>query len=774
MSDTPNMIEYALQAAGRGWRIFPIHTTISGHCSCGRDCGDNASKHPRIKRWQDHATSDPAQIRAWWSKWKDANIGLVTGGGLAVLDIDGPDNLAVLGALAGPHGGFPETLMAATGRGWHAYFASMLQGDRMRDKVLVRAGGYVILPPSLHRSGKRYQWVKNVPLAPMPSWFEMWLQDTDKSKLTSNGQTSLVEFGPLPSHLTNRSQATTNKAISALATEWSAHQEARIRGALTAIPASCQRDPWLHIGMALHALGWERPDGTNIGFEIWDVWSATCPEKYSLFDVETRWNSFGARAGVNLGTLFHMAKEHGWKGDVVVPRGVESFEKAIPELRAAIATAVPVTETVAPAANRTIFDDPDVPGQPDAAPHMNGHASTFAPLQRPNSIVFPDVNEDGNPRATCTNARVALEGLGIECSEDVFHGRQYLAGHQIAQWAGELSDAALLMARMLIKQIYDFDPGEKPIRDAALQLCFQNQFNPVTDYLDTIQWDGVSRLRTWLADYLGAERSVLNEAVGGLVLIAAVRRARQPGIKFDQIMVLEGPEGKNKSTAIEVLAGNENFSDQSILTLDDRAQQEAMQGIWLYEIADLAGMHRADVEKVKAFASRRVDRARPAYGRARVDRPRQCIFFATTNDATYLKSTTGNRRFWPVTVGHINVTKLVADRDQLWAEAVVYERRGAVLMLPEKLWGAAGALQDERMDVHPWESIIAKIEGTLIQGQRRVTTEEILDRYLFVPRERWNQTQFKTVVWLMRKHGWIGPTKLRDGEKTHRGYWRAE
>src|SRR5260221_258545 len=162
-----------------------------------------------------------------------------------------------------------------------------------------------------------------------------------------------------------------------------------------------------------------------------------------------------------------------------------------------------------------------------------------------------------------------------------------------------------------------------------------------------------------------------------LVLIAAVRRARRPGTKFDQILTLEGPEGLNKSTAIKVLAGEENFSDTTILGMSDKQQMENVRGVWLYEIADLSGIKRAEVEAVKAFASRTSDKARPAYGRCVVDQPRRCVFFATTNERTYLKSQTGNCRFWPVQVGNIDIESLQRDRDHLWAEAAYYEKQGA-------------------------------------------------------------------------------------------------
>ena len=220
-----------------------------------------------------------------------------------------------------------------------------------------------------------------------------------------------------------------------------------------------------------------------------------------------------------------------------------------------------------------------------------------------------------------------------------------VGGRIIEQYAGELSDDTVQMLRVMIGQAYGFDPGLMNTHDGLVQECLQRPFDPVCAYLDGLKWDGVPRLDTWLSRYTGATDTPLHRAMSKASLTAAVRRARQPGAKFDAIIVLEGPEGRGKSAAIKILAGEDNFSDQTILPLGDKEQQEALQGVWLYEIADLTGISRAEVEKIKAFASRTIDRARPAYGRSRVDRARRCVFFATTNNETYLKSQTGNRRF---------------------------------------------------------------------------------------------------------------------------------
>ena len=157
--------------------------------------------------------------------------------------------------------------------------------------------------------------------------------------------------------------------------------------------------------------------------------------------------------------------------------------------------------------------------------------------------------------------------------------------------------------------------------------------------------------------------------------------------------------------SIKRLAGEGNFAYENILQVRGREAQELCKGVWIYEIAEPAGLHKSEVEHVKAFISRTHDKARPAYGTAVEIRPRTCIFIGTTNKDSYLIDPTGNRRFWPVPVTKAELKKLAEDRDQLWAEAVVVEATGEELILTDDLKAEAIVRAKVWREVHGWEDI---------------------------------------------------------------------
>ena len=183
-------------------------------------------------------------------------------------------------------------------------------------------------------------------------------------------------------------------------------------------------------------------------------------------------------------------------------------------------------------------------------------------------------------------------------------------------------------------------------------------------------------LRTWLPRYLGADTDPeYLDAVGTAFLVSAVARIYEPGCQADHMLVFSGGQGIGKTRATQILGWP--WTTDSVPDLHSKDSAIHLQGVWLVEMAELAALRKSEIESTKAFISRRVDRFRPPYGKRTVEIPRQCVFVGTTNEATYLKDPTGNRRFWPVQIANVDFATLEKGRDKLWAEAVELYRQGA-------------------------------------------------------------------------------------------------
>jgi hypothetical protein len=322
---------------------------------------------------------------------------------------------------------------------------------------------------------------------------------------------------------------------------------------------------------------------------------------------------------------------------------------------------------------------------------------------------FPDLlirNSRVVPKPTYRNALIALDALGAGCSYDSFADRRYVAGQELGSQVGQVTDDVCLLIRCLCRDRYGFDPGKENTWDAVNYKCRENTYHPILDYLDSIEfdYDGKSRIDTWMTDYLGVEDTPFVRAFSRLILIASVRRVREPGVKWDYMPVLVGPENKAKSLAIETLYGKKYFSDQKLIGISDKEIAEAVRGRWANESADLAGLRKADTDQMKAQTTRTSDRVRPAYGRAVIDVPRQNVMWGTTNDPIFLRSQHGNRRMPPFITGKIDIAGIERDRDQLWTEADKAEREhGPTLAIPAEVWEEAQARQDEHTEQDPWK-----------------------------------------------------------------------
>jgi putative DNA primase/helicase len=243
--------------------------------------------------------------------------------------------------------------------------------------------------------------------------------------------------------------------------------------------------------------------------------------------------------------------------------------------------------------------------------------------------------------------------------------------------SGDLTDDLVHYAQHWIGRAHGLDLGSDALRAALVFAAHQRPFHPLRDYLDrcAAQWDQQPRICAWLADYLGAERDAYHLRIGAMWLVSAVARAYQPGTKVDYVLALEGPQGAAKNRALETLFGDAWYLPE-LPDLRDKDSQHALAGIWCACIDELRAIRAADVERVKSYLTRRIDRYRPPYGRDMVERPRSNVFAATTNADAYLTDETGNRRWWGCAVGTIDVDAIARDRDLLWGEAVVRYRAG--------------------------------------------------------------------------------------------------
>jgi predicted P-loop ATPase len=321
-----------------------------------------------------------------------------------------------------------------------------------------------------------------------------------------------------------------------------------------------------------------------------------------------------------------------------------------------------------------------------------------------------EVNKSGRILSTRDNILIILENdpnLKGKIAYNEFSHRPVILGD--LPWddatAGSLwednDDAALLH---YLESIYEVDSVGKA-KDALSVIMKRHRHHPVREYLESLDWDGVERMESILIDYLGVEDTKFTRTVTRKALTAAVARIFRPGVKYDYMLTLVGPQGAGKSLLLDKL-GQDWFSD-SLTTVQGKEAYEQLQGVWIIEMSELTATRKADNEAIKQFLSKREDIFRVAYGRQVSSFPRQCIFIGTTNDHDFLKDRTGNRRFWPVTIDESRKNKGMLKEltketvHQIWAEAVANYHRG------EKLYLEDPAMQQEatrRQELHREEN----------------------------------------------------------------------
>ena len=307
---------------------------------------------------------------------------------------------------------------------------------------------------------------------------------------------------------------------------------------------------------------------------------------------------------------------------------------------------------------------------------------------------------------------------------------------------------------------------------ALTTVANKRRFHPIEDYLQELpEWDGQERVERLLVDYLGADDTVFNREAIRKVLLAAIARIYHPGIKFDYMLVLNGPQGIGKSTFFGRLF--KGFLSDSLTMLDmrDKTGSEKLQGYWALEVAEMAGMRKADIECVKSFISRQEDIYRPAYGRVVEKHPRRCVIVGSTNSSTgFLRDISGNRRFWPVKCkgGKLKPWNLEAEElDQVWAEAMAAYNNGESLLLSKEAEELAAKEQREAIEEDPrmaqvveylekplpvnWDKLDLDTRRMFLEGDTDYDPESLVERETVSNMEIWVECFGKKAADMERK-----------------------
>ncbi len=299
-----------------------------------------------------------------------------------------------------------------------------------------------------------------------------------------------------------------------------------------------------------------------------------------------------------------------------------------------------------------------------------------------------ELDKRGNVKDTLDNLVLImrfdeiLQDLAYNCHSESFASRGTLPWKQIKAGWSSADDAAL---RGYLSKTYGLYAPNKT-KDAMFAVAMERAFHPVKEFLDTLPaWDDTKRVETLLIQYLGAEDTPHTRAVTRKMLVAAVARVYEPGIKFNQIPIIVGPQGIGKSILLEKLGG-EWFSNSFTFTdMKDMRDAEKLRGCWIIELEALANLRKVDLGRLKSFVKRTDDKYRTSYGVFMESHLRQCIIVGTTTETGFLHIIAGDRCFLPVQVTGLSEQKpwdlTESDVKQIWAEVLSLYRRGETFTL---------------------------------------------------------------------------------------------
>jgi predicted P-loop ATPase len=341
------------------------------------------------------------------------------------------------------------------------------------------------------------------------------------------------------------------------------------------------------------------------------------------------------------------------------------------------------------------------------------------------------------------------------------------------EWGGlELKDSDYISIRLLLEAA-DYEPSAKDVPACVLRASEDNIYNPIAEYLGSLVWDKKPRISHWLPSIFGAEDNDINRAFGRMFLISAVARALSAGCQVDTMLIIEGEQGIRKSTAVQELFGAP-FVNGSVVKFTGSDVGLSMQGVWAVDLGELSAFGGTTIQTIKNFITLRHDYYRPPWGRHFIKRPRRIVFVGSTNEDNYLRDPTGARRFWPFHARKVDIDKLRANRDQLWAEAVTAFQSGEQWWIDKDsaLEGLAKAVQSERYKEDVWAPKIDKIlESHEVKLRICVTSSEILTA-LSITNDRQGEDTEARILAHLKLRGWHKKRCLRHGANLN--WWFPE
>lgn len=322
-----------------------------------------------------------------------------------------------------------------------------------------------------------------------------------------------------------------------------------------------------------------------------------------------------------------------------------------------------------------------------------------------------------------------------------------------------LDDDDLSYIRTYLTMVHDFEPSKTIVGEACLMISKKYKYHPVKQYIQKEEWDNVNRLEEWMIKSLGCDDNKYIRDVSAKFLIAAVNRIYNPGCKFDHMMILEGAQGMGKSTLVEELASlwylDTNFEHK------DKDLVDSMRKAFLIEISELSGMNQKDVQWLKSFLAKKVDRVRLAYASKTKDFKRKSVFMGTYNPSgnnNYLRDDTGNRRFYPVECRKVDINYVKEVKQQLWAEAYSRYKDGEIYYIehPEALAVLKTMHQDRETEGPTYYKIRAWLKASVYS---EVEMNQIIEQCLKINTDGKNPKDLQStsiiVGIIMKKLGWM-------------------